>query len=80
MSTIIESGMGLTEKILFGFIMLLMIPLFLALTQPAWRGQQMIAQMKADCAKQDGVFIKDSGWLTDSYRCAPHLGVREVAQ
>lgn len=81
MSTLIESGPGKTEKIMLYAVMpIVMILLFISLSQPVWRGDDMIAQMKSNCAKQDGVFLETKGWLSNSYECAPHLGVPQVAK
>lgn len=50
-----------------------MILLFVVLSQPAWNGKKMLAQLKTDCAKQHGVLLDDKGMFGDTYSCAPRL-------
>lgn len=63
----------MSNKILIGILVVAMVALFAALSQPAWRGQQMVAQLKSDCAKRGGVVIDDPGMFGDTYSCESRL-------
>lgn len=75
---IIEQGAGIVEKVLMWVCVALMVPLFIVLSQPAWRGKEMVAQMKANCDKIGGVMLETKGLLANSYECSPRYdqGVR----
>lgn len=73
MTTTIGSEPGMLEKV--GFVLLCgaMVLLFIAMTQPAWRGQEMAQEFKDDCAKRGGVLLVHERMLGTSYECASRL-------
>jgi hypothetical protein len=66
-------GQSTGEKVLMYIAMAMLIPLFIALSQPAWRGEEMIKEKKANCDKVGGVMIVTNGILANTYRCSPRL-------
>lgn len=73
MSTVIGASNGPLEKIMIGVLALAMIALFAALTQPAWRGEEMVAELKSDCDKRGGVMLEHQKTFGISYECASRL-------
>lgn len=69
----IGSEPGLTSKIGSAGVMVALVLLFVALSQPAWRGEAMAAEFKSDCAKQRGVLLEHKGTFGTTYKCAPRL-------
>lgn len=62
------------QKYMFWFMVVpAMVLLFVALSQPAWNGKKMLAQLKTDCAAQHGVLLDDKVMFGDNYSCAPRL-------
>lgn len=62
------------KVLLIALFIILGLALFATLTQPAWRGQQMIARYKADCTQRHGVLIMHHQTFGDSYSCESYLG------
>lgn len=73
MSTVVEQGMGVTEKIMFGGVIVALVLLFIGLTQPAWRGEEMVAELRSDCDKRGGVMLEHEKTFGTSYECASRL-------
>lgn len=63
----IENFIQITLIVLFGVVM------FVLLTQPAWRGDEMIAELKSDCQKRHGVMLEHKKMFGTSYECASRL-------
>lgn len=70
MSNYIGHKETVVEKILFVGVILALCLLFVALTQPAWRGQEMLAEMRANCDKVGGVMLESKKVFGTSYECA----------
>lgn len=64
---------GPVEKILFYMVIAALGLLFVVLTQPAWRGEEMVAELKSDCAKVGGVMLEHKKMFGTSYECAERL-------
>lgn len=60
----------IVEKIMFAGVIGALILLFVVLTQPAWRGQEMLAEMRANCDKVGGVMLESKKMFGTSYECA----------
>jgi hypothetical protein len=73
MSTTIESGGGLSNKVGFIAVCAAMVILFATLSQPAWRGEEMVAETKSDCTKRRGVMLEHKKMFGTSYECASRL-------
>lgn len=56
----------------FGVVPALLL-LFVTLSQPAWRGEEMVAELKSDCAKVGGVMLEHKKMFGTSYQCAERL-------
>ena len=56
-------------------VILAMILLFIALMQPAWRGDEMLAEMRANCDKVGGIMLEHKTMLGTSYECSPRYDV-----
>ncbi len=69
--TEIGSNSGAADKIGFGILMVALVILFVALAQPAWRGEEMLATMRVNCAKVGGVMIDSKGLFGTTYECSP---------
>lgn len=61
---------GILEKIMLGGVILALILLFVTLSQPAWRGEEMLAEMRANCDKVGGVMLESKKMFGTSYECA----------
>jgi hypothetical protein len=48
--------------------------LLVALSQPIWRGPQIVAQIKSDCTKRGGVLLEHSSVFGSTYECKSWLG------
>lgn len=59
------------DKIGFIGVVLALILLFVAMSQPVWRGQEMLAEYKANCDKVGGVILERHGMFGTSYECSP---------
>ncbi len=67
---------GKFEKYMFWFLGVpVMVLLFLVLSQPAWRGDAMLAEMRANCDKVGGVMIETKQPLVggSTFKCAERL-------
>jgi hypothetical protein len=62
------------EKMLFGFVILALLILGMALSQPIWNAPHLINQFNSDCKKQGGIEIVDKGMFGNTYSCNPWLG------
>lgn len=65
----------MSSKIQVGIIALMGIVMFIVLSQPAWRGEQMVAELKSDCQKRGGVMLEHKKMFGIEYQCASQLGV-----
>lgn len=73
MPTQIESSPGIGEKIgMVGLVIPLGL-LFIAMSQPMWRGEEMKQDFVADCNKRSGVLLIHKKMLGTSYKCASRL-------
>lgn len=61
------------DKIGMGMVIAALCLLFVVLTQPAWRGEEMVAEMKSDCSKVGGVMLEHKKMFGTSYECAARL-------
>lgn len=66
--------MSNTDKLTTVLIVLAVAALFVALSQPLWRGQEMVAEMRADCDKRGGVMLEHKKMFGTEYECASRLG------
>lgn len=51
----------------------LMVLLFIALSQPVWRGKEMVAEFKDNCSKRGGVLLENKKMFGTEYQCASRL-------
>lgn len=72
MSTYIDQP-TIVDKIGFGFVIIASVLLFITLSQPAWRGEEMVAEFKSDCSKRGGVLLEHKKMFGTSYECASRL-------
>lgn len=56
---------------MIGLVALAMVALFAALSQPAWRGEEMVAEMRSDCDKVGGVMLEHKKMFGTTYKCSP---------
>lgn len=61
------------DKIMFGLFIGAMALLFIVLTQPVWRGEEMKAEFISDCEKVGGVLLTHEKMFSTSYECAERL-------
>jgi hypothetical protein len=61
------------ERVWTATAILLGILLFIAMSQPIWRGEEMVAQFKTNCDKRGGVLLENKGIFGITYQCASHL-------
>lgn len=72
MSTYIEGGTGnkLVDNVLFILLIGAVGLLFIGLSQPLWRGQEMIQEVKDRCALAEGKMYERKSWLGGTvYEC-----------
>lgn len=73
MGTYIEPKQDGLDKVLFLFGIGASVLLFVALTQPVWRGDEMLAEMKANCDKVNGIMIERSTMFgSKTHKCSPN--------
>lgn len=58
MGTYIEKEDPVTKWMFWLLVVPVLIFAFVVLSQPAWRGEEMLAEMKANCNKIDGVMLE----------------------
>lgn len=63
-------GNDKTNKLEIAIITLFGVALFAVLSQPAWRGDEMIAEMRSNCDKVGGVMLENKRMLGTIYECA----------
>lgn len=63
----------MTQKIMFGFVLGLLVLLGVVLAQPAWNSKHLIAQITSDCKQRRGVLIVDHGMFGNTYSCESRL-------
>lgn len=61
------------EKLMFGGVIAAMALLFVSMTQPAWRGKEMLAEMQSKCDQVGGVMLKEKKMFGTTYECAARL-------
>lgn len=71
--TTIGGTSKLGERVQLGVIVLCGIALFVVLSQPAWRGEQMAAEYTDNCKARGGVLLIHHGALADTYNCEARL-------
>lgn len=59
------------DKVGFIGVMLALGLLFVVLSQPAWRGEEMLAEMRANCDKVGGIMLETKNFLGTTYECSP---------
>lgn len=64
---------GAFENVAFAILIAALCLMFVVMSQPAWRGGEMIAELKSNCAKQGGVILENKGMFGTSYKCAERL-------
>lgn len=47
--------------------------LFVVLSQPVWRGKEMVAEFKSDCDVRGGVWLEHKKMFGTEYACASRL-------
>lgn len=57
------------EKVMFVGVILALGLLFVALSQPAWRGEEMVAELKAHCDQRGGIVLESKKMFGTSYEC-----------
>lgn len=70
MTTYIGTESTWVDKIGITGVILAMLLLFVAISQPMWRGQEMLAEMRSNCEKVGGVMLENKRMLGTSYECA----------
>lgn len=68
----IERGYGdrLTDKLMLGLLILALVLLFAAMSQPIWRGSEMVKEMKEKCVLAEGKIYERKSWLGGTvYEC-----------
>lgn len=73
MSTYAGGKQTVVDKIMIGLLAVAMVGLFATLTQPAWRGQEMIAELRSDCDRRGGVMLEHEKTFGTEYECASRL-------
>lgn len=73
MATQIGSNPGIGEKIGFAGVIAALGLLLVAMTQPVWRGEAMINELKADCSKRHGIVLEHKKMFGTSYECVSRL-------
>ncbi len=61
------------NKLQTALIILLAIVAFIALSQPVWRGKEMIEELKSDCDKRGGVMLEHEKMFGTNYKCVSRL-------
>lgn len=54
-------------------IILCMLALFVVLSQPAWRGEEMVRELQSDCDKRGGVMLEHKKTFGTTYQCVSRL-------
>lgn len=65
---------GPVDNVLFGLVIVALCALFVVLTQPAWRGEQMVAEMRDRCDQRGGIMLEDKKAFGTSYECVEPWG------
>lgn len=63
----------LTDKLYIIGLVTMGIILFVVLSQPAWRGKEMVAEMRTNCDKRGGVMLENKRTFGIVYECAGRL-------
>lgn len=65
----------IVDKVMFGFVIAALVLLGVTLTQPAWRGQDMLKEYRANCDKVGGVMLETKQPVIGgtTYQCSPRL-------
>lgn len=58
---------------MFALAVLVLCLLFVVMSQPSWRGEEMTLEFKSDCAKRGGVLLEHKQMFGTSYECASRL-------
>lgn len=58
------------DKVLFAGVIAALVLLFVAMSQPAWRGEEMLAEYRANCDKVGGVMLETKGMFGTTYECS----------
>jgi hypothetical protein len=62
------------ENVLFVIMIIAVVGgLGLLMLQPIYRGDEMVAELKSDCAKRGGVMLEHKKMFGTSYECASRL-------
>lgn len=73
MSTVIGQRSKLEDRIWIALCVMAGLTMFVLLSQPAWRGEEMIAELKSDCEKRHGIILEHKKTFSTSYECASRL-------
>lgn len=65
--------LGILDKMLMAMAVGAFILLGVAFAQPAWRGDDMLRQMRANCDKVGGVMLESKGMFGSNYQCSPRF-------
>ena len=63
----------MTDKFFIFLIAVFGLVMLIVLTQPAWRGEEMLIEFRADCDKRGGVFLEHQKTFGTEYQCASRL-------
>lgn len=63
----------MTEKIHTILIVTFGILLFVILSQPVWRGHEMLTELKNDCNLRGGVMLEHKKTFATEYQCVSRL-------
>jgi len=61
------------QKFFMPIMILLCILLFIALSQPVWRGEEMKEEFTSDCDKRGGVLLVHKKTFGTEYKCVSRL-------
>lgn len=73
-----EGNRKLDTVLMFG-VFAAMALLFVALSQPIWRPQGMIADLKDECDQQGGIVTVRKGLFANSYSCKEPWGAKATS-
>ena len=62
------------NKVYTFIIIISMLGLFVVLSQPVWRGEEMVEELKSDCYKREGVLLEHERMFGTQYECVSWLG------
>ena len=64
---------SMNNKIYTGLVILFGVVLFVLFSQPVWRGEEMLAELRLNCDKRGGVLLEHEKRFGTEYRCVSRL-------